>query len=89
MRMKRNFAFKWYANTRYGSPIERTNLVLVSGTGDIGSDAKSATDVFCKTFGNLKKNTIVSIQELDEKGTAIGEPIIPSDEVVTVPVKKN
>ena len=88
--MKRTFAFKWYENTRYGSPFERTNLVLVSkATGDIGSDAKAATEIFSKTFGNLKKNTIVSIQELDEKGAAIGEPIIPSDEVVTVPVKKN
>ena len=51
--MKRTFIFNWYENTRYGSPIERKNTVFVAGTGDIGHDAKQATDVFCKSFGNL------------------------------------
>lgn len=86
--MKRTFNFKWYENTRYGAPIERTNSVMVAGTGDIGRDAKTATDVFCKSFGNLKKNTIISIQELNKKGEPIGEPIIPTDENSIVPTKK-
>lgn len=86
--MKRTFNFKWYENTRYGAPIERTNSVMVAGTGDIGRDAKTATDVFCKSFGNLKKNTIVSIQEVNDKGESIGEPIIPTEENSIIPTKK-
>ena len=88
MRMKRTFIFNWYENTRYGSPIERKNTVFVAGTGDIGHDAKQATDVFCKSFGNLKKNTIVSIQEVNDKGESIGEPIIPTEENSIIPTKR-
>lgn len=86
--MKRTFAFKWYENTRYGSPLERTNSVIVAGTGDTGHDAKSATEIFCKSFGSLKKNTIISIQELNSKGEPVGEPIIPNDENSIIPAKK-
>lgn len=86
--MKRTFVFNWYENTRYGSPMERKNTVLVSKTGDLGYDAKQATEVFCKTFGNLKKNTIVSIQETNEKGEAVGEPIVPTEENSIVPTKR-
>lgn len=75
--MQRKFNFTWYANTKYGSPMKRTNLVTVAGTNDIGSDAKAATDVFCRTFGNLKKNTIEAIQEINMKGEPVGEPILP------------
>lgn len=86
--MKRIFNFKWHENTRYSTPIERINSVMIAGTGDTGRDAKTATELFCKSFGNLKKNTILSIQEIDEKGKAIGEPIIPTEENSIVPVKR-
>lgn len=87
--MKRNFVFKWYENVKYGTPITRVNCILVSkGTGDIGRDAKLATDLFCKSFGNLKKNTIVSIQELNEAGKPVGEPIIPAEKNSIIPEKK-
>lgn len=86
--MKRTFIFNWYENTRYDSPIERKNTVVVARTNDIGHDAKQATEVFCKSFGNLKKNTINSIQEINEKGESIGEPIIPAEENSIIPAKK-
>ena len=86
--MKRTFIFSWYENTRYGPPIERKNTVLVPKTEDFGYDAKQATEIFCKTFGNLKKNTIISIQETNEKGEAVGEPIVPTEENSIIPTKK-
>lgn len=87
--MKRLFSFKWYENVRYGSPMERTNVVtVVKPTGDIGKDAKTATDLFCSSFGNLKRNTIVSIQEVNDKGESIGEPITPTEENAIIPTKK-
>lgn len=75
--MNRKFNFNWYENTRYGSPMKRTNSITVKGTNDIGFDAKAATEVFCREFGNLKKNTIESIQEINMKGEPVGEPILP------------
>ena len=87
--MKRTFTFKWYENARYDSPIERTNSILLpAATGDVSRDAKAATEIFCKSFGNLKKNTIISIQERDEKGGLVGEPIIPSEENSIIPTKR-
>lgn len=85
---QRIFIFNWHENTRYGNPIERKNSVSITKTNDIGHDAKQATEVFCKTFGNLKKNTINSIQETDEKGEPIGEPITPAEENSIIPAKK-
>ena len=38
-----------------------------------------------KNFGNLKRTTIVSIQEINEKGEKVGEPIVPQDETSIVP----
>lgn len=87
--MKRTFVFKWYENVRYGTPVERENSVLVTKpSGDIGHDAKAATELFCKSFGSLKKNTIISIQEMNDKGEPVGEPITPADENSIVPFKK-
>lgn len=82
----KNFEFTWYANERYGEPIQRKNIVgLSKPTGLIEYDAKAATELFTKGFGNLKKNTIVSIQELDAKGNPVGEPIVPDTDAI-VPV---
>ena len=84
----RSFIIKWKENKKYA--LERENLVDVTkDTGDIGIDAKDALNLFCANFGNLKKNEIISIQEVNEKGENIGEPIVPtSDENSIVPYKK-
>lgn len=66
----KNFIFNWYRNEKYSEPIDR-NIKIQS------VDAKSATEIFMKTFGNLKKNTINYIQEIDENHQPIGEKIIP------------
>ena len=59
--MVRNFSFKWYKNEKYGKPTVRTNsITVINASADTGHAAKAATDIFCKTFGNLKVNTIVS-----------------------------
>lgn len=86
--MKRSFVFIWKPIDKYGTATERHNLITLSNaTGQIGTDAKFATDLFCKQFGGLKKNEIICIQELDEKGKPIGEPITPMDNSNMVPVK--
>ena len=66
----KNFIFNWHRNEKYSEPIDRNVKIQ-------GADAKSATEVFMKTFGNLKKNTINYIQEIDENHQPIGEKIIP------------
>ena len=76
----RNFEFTWYEkNDRL--KMERHNKVqaAVVDTAEIGTAAKLATDIFCRTFGNLKKVTINFIQEVDNKGNNIGEPIVPEN----------
>lgn len=83
--MKRTFIFTWQENKKYNS-LERKNTIMVpNASEDIGLAAKAATEVFTKTFGNLKKNTIKSIQEINENGEFVGEPITPQDEVSIVP----
>ena len=42
-------------------------------------NAQDATAAFIRTFGNLKKVTINFIQEVDNKGNNIGEPIVPEN----------
>lgn len=83
--MKRTFDFTWYENVRFGQPMVRINRVIVASKGDVGQAAKAATNVFTKNFGNLKKTTIISIQEINEKGEKIGEPIVPQDKTSIVP----
>jgi hypothetical protein len=85
---KRNFAFTWHKNEKCIEPIIRHNSITVSNASDdTAFAAKAATELFCKTFGNLKKNTIISIQEYNEKGP-VGEPIIPTDNNSIVPLSK-
>lgn len=86
--MVRNFSFKWYKNEKYGKKVLRTNSITVSNaSSEVGEAAKAATDLFCKTFGNLKRNTIMSIQEYNEDGP-VGEPIVPTDGSSIVPIGK-
>ena len=85
----RNFEFTWYEkNDRL--KMERYNKVqaAVVDTAEIGTAAKLATDIFCRTFGNLKKNEIVSIQEIDKNGNPIGEPIVPMEGSSIIPIAK-
>ena len=87
--MKRTYDFEWYEtkDTKYGSPSSRHNMIILSKpTGKTNYDAKAALGLFIRSFGNLKKNTIVRIKEFVENGQ-IGEDIVPSDaEDAIVPV---
>ena len=69
----KTFEILWFKNEKYGNPIER-KVVIKS------SDAQSALQVFMSANGNLKKNTVIHIQELDKEGNPVGEPIVPSEE---------
>ena len=83
----KKFCFTWYKNEKYSTPIERKTEIS-SPVDDLASAAKQATVIFTKLNGSLKANTIVSIQEIDAEGNPIGEPIIPTEEEMIVPVKK-
>ena len=84
----RKFIFTWYENVKYGKPVERKNTISVINKGDIGATAKAATNVFTKNFGSLKCNTIISIQEINENGDAVGEPITPQEDSSIIPTGK-
>ena len=89
--MKRSYVFKWYPTreVKYSKePYIRTcTLELAKPTGITSFDAKKALEVFQMNHGNLKKNTIVKIQEFGEDGQ-IGEDIVPAaDDNVIVPIK--
>jgi len=91
--MKRFYAIEWYPTKekKYGgTPIMRTTvLTLTNPTGRVEFDAKNALNLFTKSCGNLKKNTVIKIKELDENGVQIGEDIVPtSDENSIIPVAK-
>ena len=68
----KNFIFEWFENRGFGNPVVRKNTVLAK-------NAQDATAAFIRTFGNLKKITINFIQEVDNKGNNIGEPIVPEN----------
>lgn len=77
----RIFEILWFKNEKYGNPIERKTTVQSDG-------AQAALQVFMKHNGNLKTNTVISIQEVDYLGSPIGEPIVPIDETEPVEPKK-
>ena len=88
--MVRNYEFTWYPtkeNKYKEVPAIRINMVKLSNAIGVTSiDAKAALNIFTKTFGNLNKNTIITIKEFDENGQ-IGEDIVPAaDENAIVPV---
>ena len=68
----KNFIFEWFENRKFGNPVVRKNTVHARS-------AQDATAAFIRTFGNLKKVTINFIQEVDNKGNSIGEPIVPEN----------
>lgn len=89
--MKRFYDIEWYSNIRYDNvePIHRHCKVTISKpTGKVEIDTKTAINIFTKTNGNLKKNTIVRIKEFDENGEQIGEDITPSAENAIIPIAK-
>ena len=51
----------------------------------IGFDAKAAVGIFISSTGNLKKNEIIEIQEVDENNEPIGEVIKPMDNTSIIP----
>ena len=80
--MVRYYMIEWYSNK---DNIHRTNKVVINNpTGETSKDAQHALDLFIKGFGNLKKNTVVKIQEFGEEGQ-IGEDIVPQGETSIVP----
>lgn len=86
--MRKDFLFVWYKKEKYGNNIERHNLISIeTKVDDIGVNAKTAMNLFCNQFGNLKNNEIVCIQELDANGNAVGEPIVPINGSNMVPLK--
>jgi len=65
---------------------ERKRVVMVSNpSGDIGKDAKAALGIFIASTGTLKKNEIVSLQEIDKDNKPVGEPITPTQDSSVVP----
>ena len=66
----KKFIINWNKNVKYGEPIIRKTTISTS-------DAQNAVQVFMKVNGNLKKNEIHWIQEIDSNGMPVGERIIP------------
>jgi len=84
--MTRYYIFKWKENKK--NSVERENKITIAKpTGETSIDAKQALNLFTKGFGNLKKNSIISIKEFDENGQ-IGEDITPSAETSIIPERK-
>lgn len=86
--MIRNYNIEWYP-TKERNPINRNTFIRLSKpTGKTDVDAKAALNIFIANNGNLKKNTIVKIIEMDEHGQ-IGEDIVPADtENAIIPIGK-
>lgn len=84
--MKRIYRFKWFNKK---DKLERTTyLKIPNASGNVGTDAKRALNIFISSFGNLKKNEIIKIQELDEEYNQIGEDITPMEEENIVPIRR-
>lgn len=81
----RRFIITWQSKK---DKLTRKNRVqVIKDSGDIGIDAKKALNLFTNTYGSLKYNDIITIQEVDENGDNIGEPIKPveTEEPVIMP----
>lgn len=83
----RNFLITYKKINKYVEEPERQQKVLLSrANGDLSRDAKLALNIFMKNEGNLKKNEIISIQELDKNDNPIGEPITPTEDSAIIPI---
>lgn len=82
--MTRMYCITWYP-TRDGDNMKRDTFIKLSKpTGQTNYDAKAALNIFISKFGNIKKNTIIKIIEMDENGQ-IGEPITPMEDSTIIP----
>lgn len=85
----RKFLFTYKPISKYGLNSEQNRFVTLSKeTGDLSKDAKAAMGIFIASTGTLKKNDIISIQEVDDNGKFVGEPITPVDGTSMLPVRK-
>lgn len=85
--MIRNYNIEWYP-TKDGEKLKRSTFIKLSKpTGQTQYDAKAALNIFISQCGNLKKNTIIKIIEMDENGQ-IGEDIVPTDNEAIIPIAK-
>lgn len=85
----RNFRITYKPVDRYSKATERNIVINVSKpTGDIGQDAHAALNLFVSSIGNLKKNDVIEIQEINAMGENIGEPIKPIGESSIIPTRK-
>ena len=85
--MTRNYNIEWYP-TKDGENFRRETFIKLSKPiGSTSHDAKAALNIFISQFGNLKKNTIIKIIEMDENGQ-IGEDIIPNNANTIIPTRK-
>ena len=82
----RHFLITYKENKRNGLGMVMHRKISISKpAGDIGLDAKAAVGIFISSTGNLKKNEIIEIQEVDENNEPIGEVIKPMDSTSIVP----
>ena len=82
----RKFLISYTPINKYNNGITQHSLIELSKeTGNIGTDAKNALNIFIARNGNLKKNNILSIQELDAMNFPIGESIVPMDNTSIIP----
>lgn len=85
--MIRNYNITWYP-TKDGESFTRSTFIrLGKPSGKTEYDAKAALNIFLAQCGNLKKNTIVKIVEMDENGQ-IGEDIVPTADSAIIPTGK-
>ena len=85
--MIRNYNIIWYP-TKDGEKFKRETFIKLSKpTGETNIDAKVALNIFISQFGNLKKNTIIKIIEMNENGQ-IGEDIVPMADTSIIPAKR-
>lgn len=85
--MIRNYSIEWYP-TRDGEDFKRSTFIkLGRPCGKVEVDAKAALNIFISQFGNLKKNTIIRIKEMDENGQ-IGDDIVPTEDSNILPIRR-
>ena len=77
--MERTYAIDWYPTKDGPVTVRRTMISISKATGETNIDAKRALNLFIKSCGNLKKNTIVRLREFDQNKKQLGEDIVPSE----------
>lgn len=87
----RNFNVAWANKSTKDwkkEPIRTTRVEVPNASTEIGIAAKSALQIFSEVNGSLAKVDVLSIQEVDMLGNAVGEPIIPDADNSVIPTKK-